>query len=410
MSEERFIDGAIKKALGRRTSGAASSCPDENLLAAYLEHSLSDQEKSRLESHVSDCASCREVLALVMKTAAEELMPVGEIRSWREKKLFFRFSAPLAAAAALVLGIGMATLFLLTRELRKPERTEVAQHTSPASVPASSPIPQARRDASAPPVGPEKGSTPGQAPAPVAKMEAAADEMNRAKDKEGRAEEQRLPGEYAHSPEPERKVSMAERAALNEEANRPAEWEGKSEEGRGTAQARGETSSVKATGGPVGGVVGGILSPARTAEEPAAREVAPQAAVLTADSGDVRTEAQDRVAKPAMKSQRAALSTASASAMESKLRDVIRRVAADEKAGKRSDSATRVIGGRTFELREGFWIDLKCMEDPDAELIELNPGSQELDEVRKAVPGLDELRRGGLPVLLSWSGRICVVR
>ena len=408
MGEERFIDSAIRKALGHQLSRASSSCPDENLLAAYLERSLSDQEKSRLETHVSDCASCRDLLALSMKAAGDEPMSAGETGSSRERMLLFRFSVPAAAVAALVLGIGIGTLFLLNRELGKPDRTEVAQQTSPA--PVSRPVPQARRDSSASPVAPEKDSTPRQAPAQVARMDAAADEMNRAKSKEGRAEARPAPAYYAHPPEPERKLSMSDRIASNEAAEKPAEWRGEIQADAAKAAAGVETGSAKVTGATVGGVVGGILPPARPVEEPAAREVAPQAAVLTADSGGVKTEAQDRVAKMAVKSRREALSTASTSLAESRLRDIIRGVAADEKAGKRPDAATRVIGGRTFELHEGFWVDLKCLDNPDAELIECKQGSPGFDEVLKNVPGLVELRRDGLPILLDWNGKIRLIR
>lgn len=410
MREERFIDSAIRKALGRRTSGAASSCPDENLLAAYLEHSLSDREKLRLESHFSDCASCRDLLALSMKIAGEEPIPAGEPVRSRERKLLFRFSVPLAAAAALVLGIGMATLFLLTRELRKPETAEVAQRTPPPAAPVPGPTPQVLRDSSASAVEPGKPSAPRQAPSQVARMEAAADETIRTKDKEGRMEQQPAPAEYAHSPESEQKLSRDDRIASNEAANKSAEWKGETQAAAARAPAGSETGPAKVAGGPVGGVVGGILSPARTAEEPAAREVAGQAAVLTTDSGGISTEAQDRGAGHAAKSRRAALAAAPTSAADSRLRDVIRGVAADQKAGKRSDSAIRVVGGRAFGLYEGLWIDMKCIDNPDAELVDLSPDSPELDEARKVVPGLDELRRGGLPILLSWKGKIWVVR
>jgi hypothetical protein len=223
-----------------------------------------------------------------------------------------------------------------------------------------------------------------------------------AKDKETRAKEQPVSAEYALQSEPEGEGSKADRLASNEATNKPAVWKGESGTGAATAQAGG--------GGVVGGVVGGILPPPRPVEEPAAREAAPQAAVITQDSGAARVQAPEREAKLEARSQRASFSTAPATAAESGLRDAIRRVTEDKKAGKRSDSAARAIGGRIFELSGGFWVDLKCTGHPDAELIECKQGSPGFDEVLKTVPGLDELRRDGLPILLDWNGKICLIR
>ena len=410
MREERFIDSAIRKALGRQTSGAGSSCPDENLLAAYLERSLSDPERSRLESHVADCASCREVLALAMKIAGDEPAAVGEIQISRDRKLFFRFRAPLAAVAALVLGIGVAVVFLLTYEVRKAERTEVAEQRLPAAAPAAAGMPEPPRDSPIAPAEPAKPAAPGPAPAQITGAQITADQVTRAKDKEIRAREQASSPEYLDSRGLEPMPPKSESDVLNEAAGKPAERKGDIQVSAAATPASGETGAGRVAGGSVGGVVGGILAPARPAEESAAREAEPQAAAITRDSGGAKSEALDQVAKLAVKSQHAALSAVSTPDAEPRLRDVLRRAAADEKAGKRRDSATRVIGGRTFELCAGYWVDLKCLDDPDAELIDCNPGSPELDEIRRAVPGLEELRRRGSPILISWKSRICVVR
>ena len=399
MREERFIDSAIKKALGRQVPGTASSCPDENLLAAYLERGLSDQERSRLENHVSECTSCQELLALSMKTAEDEPLPAAQTDFSRERRQLLHFSVPLAAIAVLVLGVAMATIFLLTREFRKPERTEIAQQMPPAGTPASSEMRRTAPESSTVPVEPVKPSAPSLPPAQAPRVRGAADQMAPAKDKEVRSQEQPVSTEYAPSPGPEGKVLEADRIASNEAANKPAAYKRESETGA-------------ATGGVAGGVVGGVLPPPRSAEEPAVTEVAHQAAAVALDSGAARTEAPDHTARQAMKSQHASLSVAAAPATESSPREVVRRMAADEKTGKHRDSLTRVIGigGRTFELNGGYWIDLKCTANPDAELIECRQGSPVFGEVRKAVPGLDELRRDGLPILLEWNGRICLIR
>jgi len=398
MREERFIDSALRKVLGRQTPGAASACPDENLLAAYLERSLSDQEESRLEDHVSQCASCQELLALSMKTFDDERMPAPALAVSREQRSLLRFSVPLAAITVLTIGVGMATLFLLTTEFRKPGRTDVAQQVPPADAPASRQMQRAQPEPSNLPVEPATPSTPGLPPAQDSRVRGAIDQMTPAKDKEARAKEQPVSAEYALPSEPEGELSKADRLASNEATNKPAEWKGERATGAATAQAGG------------GGVVGGILPAPRPVEEPAAREAAPQAAVITQDSGAARVQASEREAKLEVRSQHASFSAAPATAAESGLREAIRRVTADEKAGRRSDSTTRAIGGRVFELNGGFWVDLRCTGHPDAELIECKQGSPGFDEVLKTVPGLDELRRDGLPILLDWNGKICLIR
>ncbi len=398
MREERFIDSAIKKALGRQGPGTASSCPDENQLAAYLERGLSDQERSRLENHASECASCQELLALSMKTAQDEPLPAAQMGFSRERRQLLHFSVPLAAIAVLVLGVAMATLLLLTREFSKPERTEIAQQMPPAGTPESREMRRTAPESSTVPVEPVKPSSPSLPPAQASRMRGAADQMAPAKDKEVQAQEQPITADYMHVPETEGKLSKADRIASNEAVHKPAVWKGRSE--------------TEAAGGVVGGVVGGVLPPPRPAEETAAREAAPQSAAVALDSGAAKTEALSPTARQAMKSQRASLSMAAAPAAESRPREVIRRMAADEKAEKHRDSRTRVIsiGERTFELNGGFWVDLKCVRNPDAELIECKQGLAGFDEVLKTVPGLAELRRDGLPILLEWNGKICLIR
>src|SRR5579863_3803380 len=48
-------------------SAAASSdaCPDADLLAAYADHALPDEEVSHWDSHFADCARCQKVLAVL---------------------------------------------------------------------------------------------------------------------------------------------------------------------------------------------------------------------------------------------------------------------------------------------------------------------------------------------------------
>jgi hypothetical protein len=50
-----------------------SECPDENLLAAYVERSVMIRELAQLEAHLIDCRDCRDVVFLVLES--KEVVP-----------------------------------------------------------------------------------------------------------------------------------------------------------------------------------------------------------------------------------------------------------------------------------------------------------------------------------------------
>jgi hypothetical protein len=65
-------DRLIQKTISTRMRESPEGCADENTMAAYLEGNLSPQETAAFEDHVSECASCQEILALSMKLQADE--------------------------------------------------------------------------------------------------------------------------------------------------------------------------------------------------------------------------------------------------------------------------------------------------------------------------------------------------
>jgi hypothetical protein len=413
MREERSIDSAIRKALGRRTAGAASSCPDENLLAAYLERSLSDQERLHLEGHFSDCASCRELLALSMRVAADEPGPMEDsMRSSQERKLFSHSRVPLAVVAVLVLGIGTALIFLLTGEFRKAEHVEVAEQRAPAAAPAAENLPaQTTRNSSVEQPKPAQPSAPGAASVQTAKARIDSGRMSTAKEMESRAEEElQSPPVYQNSLESKQKVPSTDRVALNETAPGPAGRKDESVADVTAVRGAGEAGGGRAAGASVGGVVAGVPASGRSAEERAAEGVVPQTAAVAVDSRDLRREALSQPAKLALNSQRAMPSPALLDLEETRLRDVLQRAAADAKAGKTVHWATRIIGDRTFKHFGGCWIDMKVLGSPDVELVECSPGSPEREEIGTVLPAIEGLRQSGQPILLSWKGRTCVMR
>jgi hypothetical protein len=47
------------------------ACPNDELLAAYIEQTLLPAEQAQLESHLLKCKLCREVIAVVIRTRAK---------------------------------------------------------------------------------------------------------------------------------------------------------------------------------------------------------------------------------------------------------------------------------------------------------------------------------------------------
>lgn len=109
----------IHKMISTRTQAFSEACADENVTAAYIEGALSDQEKLVFETHVSECAVCRDVLALVMKMKDEEQKTFAPERdkSMPSRKTWFRFSFPIPVLGGVFVAIILtAGIFLLIRD------------------------------------------------------------------------------------------------------------------------------------------------------------------------------------------------------------------------------------------------------------------------------------------------------
>lgn len=112
-------DAAIRRMLERSAKTASKPCGADDLVAAYLEGVLENEERRRFEEHASSCPNCLRVLGMAMKLApapddaeaepAEMLAP--------DRKTLFRISIPIAAvAAAAVLVIAGAVVLNRIRD------------------------------------------------------------------------------------------------------------------------------------------------------------------------------------------------------------------------------------------------------------------------------------------------------
>ena len=129
--------------------------PDANLIAAFVERTLTERERTQVLNHLSQCAECREVGAFTLPAEEPVVEPthVAVRRRWNPWP-FFRWTA-LAAV------LGTLTLVVVLHPGMRKGRQEVSKLTppsipagsissspSPAPVPplAQSPPPSARAD------------------------------------------------------------------------------------------------------------------------------------------------------------------------------------------------------------------------------------------------------------------------
>jgi hypothetical protein len=112
------------------------ACPDPEILAAYAERSLDAGEASRWNLHFSQCARCREQLAVLIRSvpptgAAAEKPSRAPGRAWTAD-WDWRWIAP---ATAMVLFVAVVALF---RPPHKPAEQSLVAMNQPAAPPAAS--------------------------------------------------------------------------------------------------------------------------------------------------------------------------------------------------------------------------------------------------------------------------------
>lgn len=73
-AQQEAIENMLGDALRRGSPPVREACPEPDLLAAFFEQTLGPAEKEDLESHISDCNHCQEVLAALATTALEPVL------------------------------------------------------------------------------------------------------------------------------------------------------------------------------------------------------------------------------------------------------------------------------------------------------------------------------------------------
>jgi hypothetical protein len=115
--------------------------PDPDLLAAFVEKSLNDRERSQVLQHLVDCADCRDVISLAMPEIESKPSPSAERSPWLSWPVL-RWGA-LAACVVVV-----SAAVTLHYQRRQDGGTLVAEKTpaAPASLTAENKVPQPPRE------------------------------------------------------------------------------------------------------------------------------------------------------------------------------------------------------------------------------------------------------------------------
>lgn len=109
----------ILKSRRRADPRSIFGCPEENLLASYVDGKLTGNQRTVFERHVSDCQSCLAAIAFVTRSAEWDSKEVPPYLIARARALViekpatvwrWRWATAMAAAACLVLALSFVTL------------------------------------------------------------------------------------------------------------------------------------------------------------------------------------------------------------------------------------------------------------------------------------------------------------
>jgi len=354
------MDGAMRKALAAYRDRPVGPCPDENILAAYLEMCLDQDERKSVESHASNCVACQELIGLALRLSEPDTERAAA-EAAKSKKVLFHFSLPVSVLAMIVLTLVAGYLFF--RVLRESTPYQTAPHTAELRSPAKAEgISAPKSQAVSPPK--EKAAPPEQ------QTKASAPEPHRSK------------ARLTH------KVTLPPPAAEIAVAREPAAQPPPVLEPRPPAAA--QVLEARAEGGAAdkSAVIATNLSESRPAVAGAASP-----GVARMDLAAARAEPPLRVQAVAQFSP------------EFTPRDAVLNLARLVPSGRHT-LLERKVKDRAFYFNSGYWIDGQCIEHPNGEFAEIKSDSADHEQIMKSLPDLRKMR----PAIVYWDAKNCIIR
>jgi hypothetical protein len=120
-------------------------------MAAYLEASLTPREMTEFESHVSNCAACREILAVSMKIEPKRDAELPSAAGSR--KTLFRFSISVPVLGTLILAAILIPVII--RIVHSPKERATPTQIAEARLPAQTKVAAANKRIDEPQKAPE---------------------------------------------------------------------------------------------------------------------------------------------------------------------------------------------------------------------------------------------------------------
>ena len=360
------VDSLIQKMLSARARRDSEPCANENLMAAYLEASLSPQEMTEFESHVSECATCQEVMALAMKLRPEGSNMSG-IAPAGSKRTLFRFSIPIPVLGALLIGAVFIAVFFrfANHSGEKPQATSIAELRQAVQKTEESHQLKAQIAEPHPPAQPMKAAVR-NAPAASA-----------------------IPKPFESSA-PARDVLYKDKQSSElVQAENKTGFEVNDEKGEAPAPMRDDM--LQPPPAPASAAV-----PKLELQQSLPADTASQ----TAGNAFVPPVVQETVSRPKIYAVQNRIATAHYTEMPpmASLGAAIKALSlpVNIKAAK-----SRKIGDRTFLRVSGPWVDQQCVAYPQAQVIEIAPEAPEYELILKRYPDI----RSILPAAIYWEGK-----
>ena len=116
-------------------ASSAWNCPKDDAIAAYVDGNVDATERSRVESHLADCAHCRGLVAAVVRMKERELPAVPLQLKQRAVGLATPRTRRMQWILWPVVAAGAASVLILTLWTRSPQQVNLPSTTPAATAP-----------------------------------------------------------------------------------------------------------------------------------------------------------------------------------------------------------------------------------------------------------------------------------